>query len=60
MVGLCGDVLCMDIIIMKNGTKEHWEYITAEAIGVKNMMEEYTHILQHGWDVGIGFVACLL
>ena len=53
-------VLCIVIILMKEGTNEYCEGGTAEGVAVRRMIEEYTQMCQYIRDVGVGRVACLL
>ena len=57
---LCDFVLCIVIVLMKEGTEERLKEITIDVVLVRSMLEEYTHMFQHSGGVLIGFVACSL
>ena len=53
-------VLCVFILLMKEGTEERLKVITVEVVTVWDMMKECTKMFQRGGDVDVRFVACLL
>ena len=53
-------VLCVFILLMKEGTEERLKVITVEVVTVWDMMKECTEMFQLGGDVDVRFFACLL
>ena len=53
-------VLCVVIVLTKEGADEYLEGINIEAMSVRKILKECTKILQRCRDISVGSVACPL
>ena len=59
-IELCGVLLYIIIVLMKEGSEEYWERVTSDGLLVICMLKECSQMYQRCSDVGVGCVARLL